>query len=279
MTAARFPLALYDVDHTHPTVSTTWGQSDAGVAAVAHGTVVQADIAGTLGTVVLEATDGSSITVCWPATPDTGLPDPGEQVLTLGLLRPDPAEQAVVMAQTAPYRTGRQAPTQPGPRPDPKPPAPRQPRTDTRTEPPPPKAEAEPVPPAVQPLLDAVMAVMRDDHSGEPWGVTCHREQAYVAVVYRQDDDCEAREAVMDPWRVSLRKAGLAVQTRFDLLAAGKAGPTREPAWLLISPGPDPTPPDVPEDHGPLAGPEQIASIRRMGALMRYRALAELRNY
>jgi hypothetical protein len=49
----------------------------------------------------LEPTDGGSITVCWLATPDTALPDPGEQVLALRLLRAALTLHAVVQADVS----------------------------------------------------------------------------------------------------------------------------------------------------------------------------------
>lgn len=274
-----FLLALYEVDHATPTVTSDWDGADAGVPAVAHGTVTDISAADGEWTMTLGTTDSRSVTIVWHDAPSPA-PGIGEQVLAVGMIRPRPDERIVLIALVAPVRTGRQGPTDAGActqpvereqSPAPEITAPELPRPTSQEE-----------PPAVEesfPLRDEIFERLRDEHHREPWGVTQSRAYPAAAVVCMEDEDGETRDVLLAPWRRTLRKAGYRVQTRFDLLGTGQIGPTQGARWLLVEPGPPEGCDDTEQDRGLVAlGSEQHQEALRSQAIIRYRAMSDLRR-
>lgn len=279
-----YPLALYEVDHATPTVTTEWGSDDAGVPAVAHGTVTDTsdtvDDDGWLAT--LATADDDTITVVWP-TPPTPAPEIGEQLIVVGMIRPQPHGRIMLTALTPPVRTGRRAPTHAAARPAAEPaPTPTEPAAPTPWVDDFAGQPTETGPDEAFPLRDEIFDVMRAGHHREPWGVTQHRTESWAVVVCTEDEGDEFREVLFASWRRTLRALGYRIQTRFDLLGTGQDGPTQGPRWLLIEPDRDAQPyddvPDGPGDHGasgPITGLR--ADMLLSEAICRYRAFCDLR--
>lgn len=279
--ANQFPIALYDVDHAVPSLASELTPEDAGVLAVAYGTVAHISPE-TPCTITLGCDDGSTITVTWHTTPQC-VPAIGEQILAVGMVRPQADGTIILTALRDPVLTGRHHPTQPTVRPEPQPePEPaEEPASDTTTQAPDAQPESEWTSRDSNPLCNEIVDLLVTDHHREPWGVTYHREKGYAVVVNTHPGEEDIRETFLRPWRRTLRKAGYRVQTRFDLNGTRDRliGPTLEARYLLITPGPDSDDSidDRPDDLGPTAFTDEQATDMRFWPLAQYRALRDLR--
>jgi hypothetical protein len=274
--ANQHPIALYDVDHAIPTLTPEVTTDDAGVLAVAYGTVAHIT-PGIPWTLTLTCEDSSEMTATWHTEPES-VPAVGEQVLVVGMVRPQADGTIILTALRDPVLTGRHHPTQATVRPEP------QPEPETVEEPAP---APEPQPESEwtgkdSPLCDDIVDILATEHDREPWGVTYHRINGYAVVCNTHPGEEDIRETFLRPWRRTLRKAGYRVQTRFDLNGTldRQIGPTLEARYLLITPGPDTddtSTTDRPDDVGPTAFTDERAADMRIWPLSQYRALRDLR--
>jgi hypothetical protein len=286
--ANQYPIALYDIDHATPSLTPELAPEDAGVLAVAYGTVTHITT-DPRWTVTLTCEDATTITATWHTAPKSA-PAVGEQILVVGIVRPQADGTIILTALRDPVLTGRRHPTQSAVRPEPQPePEPAEESVDpapTATAPAPapapqPEPECEWTSKDPNPLCDEIVDLLNTEHDREPWGVTYHRIKGYAVVVNTHPGQEDIRETFLRPWRRTLRKAGYHVQTRFDLNGTRdrQIGPTLEARYLLITPstGTNDSADDRPDDYGPSAFTDERAADMRMWPLAHYRAMRDLR--